>query len=89
MAGARVLVHDVDSLELFMETLQAKRDELEALYDILGSETANQGENWQDPQYEHLKGLIQAHCSSCNSLLLDLDESIDYIGCLIAKLRDI
>lgn len=38
MAGARVLVHDVDSLELFMETLQAKRDELEALYDILGSE---------------------------------------------------
>ena len=44
MAGARVLVHDVDSLELFMETLQAKRDELEALYDILGSETANQGE---------------------------------------------
>ena len=55
MAGARVLVHDVDSLELFMETLQAKRDELEALYDILGSETANQGENWQDPQYEHLK----------------------------------
>ena len=30
MAGARVLVHDVDSLELFMETLQVKRDELEA-----------------------------------------------------------
>ena len=29
MAGARVLVHDVDSLELFMETLQVKRDELE------------------------------------------------------------
>ena len=27
MAGARVLVHDVDSLELFMETLQAKRDD--------------------------------------------------------------
>lgn len=67
MAGARVLVHDVDSLELFMETLQVKRDELEALYDILGSETTNQGENWQDPQYEHLKGLIQAYCSSCNS----------------------
>ena len=89
MAGARVLVLDVDCLELFLETLQAKRDELEALYDILGSETANQGENWQDPQYEHLKGLIQAYCSSCNSLLLDLDESIDYIGCLIAKLRDI
>ena len=87
MAGARVLVHDVDSLELFMETLQVKRDELEALYDILGSETTNQGENWQDPQ--HLKGLIQAYCSSCNSLLLDLDESIEYIGCLIAKLRDI
>ena len=31
MEGARVLVHDVDSLELFMETLQAKREELEAL----------------------------------------------------------
>ena len=89
MPGGRVVVHDVDTLENFMGTLQAKRDELETLYDTLGRETVNQGDNWQDPQYEHLKDLVEAYCSECTSQLQELDDSIDYIAGLIVKLRDI
>ena len=89
MPGGRVVVHDVDALESFMGTLQSKRDELECLFETLGTETVNQGDNWQDPQYEHLKDLVETYCSECTSQLDELDESINCIAGLITKLRDI
>lgn len=89
MASGRVVVHDIDSLETYMGVLQAKRDELEGLYGVLSAETSNQGENWQDPQYDYLKELIDNYSSSAQGQLSELDDSINYISGLIAKLRDL
>ena len=50
MGGNSVVVHDVDSLETFGMFLQTKKDELETLYESLGTEPDQQGTNWQDPQ---------------------------------------
>lgn len=86
---ASVVVHDIDSLESYMGVLQAKRDELESLYEVLSIETNSQGSNWQDPQYDYLKDLVYSYCSSCQSQLSELDDSISYIGGLIAKLREL
>lgn len=89
MASVSVVVHDIDSLESYMGILQAKRDDLEGLFGVLSSETSNQGGNWQDPQYDYLKELIDNYASSAQNQLSELDESINYIGGLIAKLRDL
>ena len=89
MSGGRVVIHDVDKLESFMGSLQAKREELETLYDALRSETEDQGYNWQDPQYEHLKGLVEEYCRDGISKLQELDDSIAYIAGLTAKLKDL
>lgn len=64
MASGSVVVHDIDSLETYMGVLQAKRDELEGLYGVLSAETSNQGGNWQDPQFDYLKELIDKYSSS-------------------------
>ena len=89
MASGSVVVHDIDSLESFMGTLQVKRDELESLYGVLEAETNNQGGNWQDPQYDYLKDLINNYSSSAQGQLGELDDSINYISELIARLRDL
>ena len=89
MASGSVVVHDIDSLETYMGVLQAKRDELEGLYGVLSTETSNQGGNWQDPQYDYLKELIDNYSSSAQGQLSELDDSIYYISGLIAKLRDL
>lgn len=89
MASGSVVVHDIDSLETYMGVLQAKRDELEGLYGVLSAETSNQGENWQDPQYDYLKDLIDNYSSSAQGQLNELDDSINYISSLIAKLRNL
>lgn len=89
MASGSVVVHDIDSLESYMGVLQAKRDDLEGLYGVLNAETNNQGENWQDPQYDYLKELIETYASSAQEQLSELDESINYISGLIAKLRNL
>lgn len=83
----RVIVHDIDSLESYMEVLRSKKEELEQLFGTLEAETGRQGSNWQDPQYEYLKERMENCCSSCRTQLDGLDESIRYIGALIAKLR--
>ena len=87
MASGSVVVHDIDSLESYMGILQAKRDDLEELYGVLCAETSNQGGNWQDPQYDYLKDLIDNYFSSAQGQLSELDDSINYISGLIAKLR--
>ena len=89
MASGSVVVHDIDSLETYMGVLQAKRDELEGLYGVLSAETSSQGGNWQDPQYDYLKELIHNYSSSAQGQLSELDDSINYISGLIAKLRDL
>ena len=89
MAGNSVVVHDVDSLETFGLFLQAKKDELESLYEGLGTETEQQSTNWQDPQYEYLKEQVATYCASCKTQLDELEESITYISSLVAKLRDL
>lgn len=88
-SGGSVVVHDIGSLETYMGVLQAKRDELEGLYGVLNAETSNQGGNWQDPQYDYLKELIDNFSSSAQGQLGELDDSINYISGLIAKLRDL
>lgn len=89
MASGSVVVHDIDSLESYMGILQAKRDDLEGLYGVLSAETSNQSGNWQDPQYDYLKEIIDNYASSAQGQLSELDESISYISGLIAKLRDL
>lgn len=89
MANGSVIVHDIDSLESFMGILNMKRDELESLYSVLEAETNSQGSNWQDPQYDYLKELIDNYSSSAQNQLSELDESINYINGLICKLRDL
>ena len=84
-----VVVHDIDLLEVFMEMLQGKRDDLESLYGELGTETTNQESNWKDPQYDYLKEKVDSYCSACRVQLNQLDESISYISGLIAKLRNL
>ena len=89
MGGNSVVVHDVDSLETFGRFLQTKKDELETLYESLGTETEQQGTNWQDPQYEYLKEQVATYCSACKTQLDELEEAITYISGLVVKLRDL
>ena len=89
MTIGSVVVHDIDSLESYMGILQAKRDDLEGIYGVLSAETSNQGGNWQDPQYDYLKELIDNYASSAQRQLSELDESINYISRLIVKLREL
>ena len=84
-----VVVHDIDSLEVFMGVLQVKRDELETLYGDLSTETTNQESNWKDPQYDYLKEQVDSYCSACKVQLNQLDDSISYISGLIVKLRNL
>ncbi len=89
MAGGRIVVHDVDVLEDYLEFLREKREELEDLFKVLESETEDQGDNWQDPQYDYLKDKVEAYCKECNRQLDVFDESLEYIEKLIDKIKDI
>ena len=89
MASGSVVVHDIESLDSFMGVLKNKRDELESLYGVLSQETNSQGSNWQDPQYDCLKDMVDGYCQACRGQLAELDASITYIGGLVAKLRDL
>lgn len=115
--AARVVVHSVDELSNYCSRLSALKGELEtkagqlkSLSDELtqkaqemNSVTQAQGSNWQDPQYEKLKGEIEPCVAAVNATsasvgetantiktqMTKVDESIQYIRGLIAKLNDI
>lgn len=89
MAAGSVVVHDVDELGAFGSLLQLRREEIEGLYAALLSECGRQEANWHDPQYTYLREQIEAYAQASRIQLEILDESIDYIAALTAKLRDI
>lgn len=116
MAG-RVVVHNVGELSNYCsqltsmkEDLETKVGQLKALSDELkykagqmSGTTEAQRSNWQDPQYEKLKGEITPIVSAVNSTsesvkttadtiaaqMSQVDSSIQYIRQLITKLNDI
>ena len=116
MAG-RVVVHSVEQLSNYcsqlntlkndLETkagqLKSLSDELTEKAQQLNSATQEQGSNWQDPQYEKLKGEIEPCVAAVNatstsvgetantikSQMQKVEESIQYIRGLIAKLNEI
>lgn len=116
MAG-RVVVHNVGELQNFCSQLATMKSELEtkagqlkSLADELqqqagsmNSATESQGSNWQDPQYEKLKGEISPVVSAVNQTassvqstagtitqqMAQVESSIQYIRQLISKLNDI
>lgn len=87
MAVEKVVVHDIELLEFFLQTLIVKRDSIETLYEDLGAEVESQATNWQDPQYDNLKTQVAAYCSSSAAQLDELDGAITYISSLVSKLK--
>ena len=53
MAYQSVIVHDIDYLEAFGQSLCQRGQDLAAQYDALLSSMADQESNWQDPQYRN------------------------------------
>ena len=116
MAG-KVVVHSVESLSGYCQRLSALKAELESasskllsLSDELkdkalamGNATNEQGGNWQDPQYEKLKGEITPCITAVNATsssvretvatikgqMTQVEGSIAYIRQLVHKLNDI
>lgn len=115
--ASKVVVRDVGELTSYCRQLASLKRELEenatklvALSEELktkasamNSSTASQGSNWQDPQYEKLKGQITPCVTAVNATSTSVKEtastiktqmaqvqgSIDYIQKLIRKLNDI
>ena len=84
-----VVVHSVDQLERFRDTLLAQREALEAAYDTLNTECSQQEENWCDPQYTYLRECIDEYYRQSKAQLSQLEHSTAYITNLIEKLRAI
>lgn len=115
--ASRVSVNDIDELANYCSQLDSLKRELEenatklvALSEELttkatamGSSTEQQGNNWQDPQYETLRSQITPCITAVNATsavvretsltiktqMAQVQESIDYIQQLIRKLNDI
>lgn len=81
-----VVVHDIQSLREFNFLLCEKKDEIKALYETLLAACDRQASNWQDPQYEVLKEHLSGYVAASRQQLVQLEESIDYIATLIARL---
>ena len=73
MANGSVVVHDIDSLEKFGMELAARIAELES--------------NWHDPQYDLLHERVELYAGEARAQLLALNDAVQYISVLAAKLR--
>lgn len=80
MANGSVVVHDIDSLEKF-------GTELESLYNALTVSCAAQETNWHDPQYDLLHERVELYAGEARAQLLALNDAVQYISVLAAKLR--
>lgn len=80
MANGSVVVHDIDSLEKF-------GTELESLYNALTVSCAAQETNWHDPQYDLLHERVELYAGEARTQLLALNDAMQYISVLAAKLR--
>ena len=80
MANGSVVVHDIDSLEKFGM-------ELESLYNALTVSCAAQETNWHDPQYDLLHERVELYAGEARAQLLALNDAVQYISVLAAKLR--
>lgn len=85
----RVRVDSVDELENYCGRLIAQKSEIESLAESLLSDCVAQNSNWQDPQYNGLKGNIEEFVSNVKATTVDLEDSIAYIRSLISHLREI
>jgi len=99
--------HRLAALKTEMETTAEKlvslSEELKGKASAMASATGAQGSNWQDPQYEKLKGEITPCISAVDSTsssvketaaiikaqMRQVDNSIAYIQKLVRKLEDI
>ena len=73
MANGSVVVHDIESLEKFGMELAARSAELES--------------NWHDPQYDLLHERVELYAGEARAQLLALNDAVQYISVLAAKLR--
>lgn len=87
MANGSVVVHDIDSLEKFGMELAARSAELESLYNALTVSCAAQETNWHDPQYDLLHERVELYAGEARAQLLALNDAVQYISVLAAKLR--
>lgn len=85
----RVRVDSVDELENYCGRLANQKSEIESLAESLLSDCAAQNSNWQDPQYDGLKGNIEEFVSAVKTTTENLEESIAYIRHLVNHLREI
>lgn len=94
MAYQSVIVHDIDYLEAFGQSLCQRGQDLAAQYDALLGSVADQESNWQDPQYRDLRQRLSALEGSENDDALRLvARRIDVLGALqmelMARLPDL
>ena len=87
MANGSVVVHDIDSLEKFGMELAARSAELESFYNALTVSCAAQETNWHDPQYDLLHERVALYAGEARAQLLALNDAVQYISVLAAKLR--
>lgn len=87
MANGSVVVHDIDSLEKFGMELAARSAEPESLYNALTVSCAAQETNWHDPQYDLLHERVELYAGEARAQLLALNDAVQYISVLAAKLR--
>lgn len=89
MAYQSVIVHDIDYLEAFGQSLCQRGQDLAAQYDALLGSVADQESNWQDPQYRDLRQRVENYAASARSQLEELESAGAYIAALVARLREL
>lgn len=65
----------------------ARSAELESLYNALTVSCAAQETNWHDPQYDLLHERVELYAVKPGAQLLALNDAVQYISVLAAKLR--
>ena len=65
----------------------ARSAELESLYNALTVSCAAQETNWHDPQYDLLHERVELYAGEARAQLLALNDAVQYISVLAAKLR--
>ncbi len=89
MAYQSVIVHDIDYLEAFGQSLCQRGQDLAAQYDALLGSVADQESNWQDPQYRELRQRVESYAAGARSQLEELEGAGAYIAALVARLREL
>lgn len=89
MSNVSVVVHDIDKLESFKEFLQLKREETDELIRILETKSEEQGENWQDPQYEEFMDKIEEYIKNSKKELENFDDAIAYVVDKLNRIKNI